>query len=125
MLVDHADAGGDRRLAAVDDDRLAVDADLAGIGLVEAVKDRHQRRLAGAVLADDAVDRSLLDLEIDAAVGVDRAEALVDADELDGEWRVRHSRRYRGSRERAGRVASAGAFVSEPVHETGQVLSVV
>ena len=86
MLVDHADAGGDRRLAVVDHDRLAVDADLAGIGLIEAVEDRHQRRLAGAVLADDAVDRALLDLEVDGAVGVDRTEALVDADQLDGKW---------------------------------------
>ena len=36
----------------------AVDQDRAAVGLVEAVEDVHQRRLAGAVLADDAVDRS-------------------------------------------------------------------
>ena len=44
-----------------DGDRLAVDTDLAGIGLVEAVQDRHEGRLARAVLADDAVDRAALD----------------------------------------------------------------
>jgi hypothetical protein len=36
----------------------AVDQDLARIGLVEAVEDRHQGRFARAVLADDAVDRA-------------------------------------------------------------------
>ena len=64
-------------------DRRAVDADLAGVSLIEAVENRHQRRLAGAVLADDAVDHAALDNEIDVVVGVNRAETLVDADELD------------------------------------------
>ena len=54
------------------------------VGFVEAVEDRHQRRFAGAVLADDAVDDAALDDEIDVLVGVNRAEALVDADEFDG-----------------------------------------
>ena len=64
--------------------RLAVDADLAGVGLVEAVENRHQRRFSGPVLADDAVDDAALDDEIDVIVGVNRAEALVDADQFDG-----------------------------------------
>ena len=84
MLVDHADAAADRLARRADAHRLAVDADFAGVGLVEAVEDRHQRRLAGAVFADDAVDDAALDLEIDVGVGVDRTEALVDADQLDG-----------------------------------------
>jgi hypothetical protein len=63
---------------------LAVDQDLARIGLVEAVEDRHQRRLAGAVLADDAVDRALADADVDVLVGLDRAERLGDAAKLDG-----------------------------------------
>ena len=37
--------------------RLAVDEDLAAVGCVEAVGDAHRRRLAGAVLADDGVNR--------------------------------------------------------------------
>ena len=55
VLVHHADAGVDRVARVADRDRLAVDEDLAAVGLVEAVQDAHQRRLAGAVLADDAV----------------------------------------------------------------------
>ena len=111
MLVDHADAGGDRRLAVVDGDRPALDADLAGIGLVEAVEDRHQRRLAGAVLADDAVDRARLDLKIDGAVGVDRTEALVDADQLDGEGlaAVLQGKSVRFTERRTGRRAAGPA----------------
>ena len=81
--MDHADAGRDRILGAVDLALLAVDPDDPPIGLVEAVEDVHQRRLAGAVLADDAVDRAGGDPQIDAPVGVDRPEALVDADQLD------------------------------------------
>ena len=84
MLEDHADAVADRFARGADAHRLAVDPDLAGVGFIEAVEDRHQRRLAGAVLADDAVDEAALDDEIDVGVGVNRAEALVDADEFDG-----------------------------------------
>ena len=87
MLVDHADAERDGVVGRVDRHRLAADADLAAVGLVEAVEDRHQRRLAGAVLADDAVDRAALDFEVDVAVGMDRAKALVDADQLDCSFR--------------------------------------
>ncbi len=83
MLVHHADAVADRLARRADAHGLAVDADFACVGFVEAVEDRHQRRLAGAVLADDAVDDAALDDEIDVLVGVDRAEALVDADQLD------------------------------------------
>ena len=36
--------------------RLAVDDDRALVGPVRAVERLHQRRLAGAVLADDGVD---------------------------------------------------------------------
>ena len=84
MLMHHADAVTDRLARGADAHRLAIDADFAGVGLVEAVEDRHQRRLAGAVLADDAVNDAAFDAEIDVLVGVNGAEALVDADEFDG-----------------------------------------
>src|SRR5271170_8208511 len=80
----HADAVADRLARRADPDRLAVDADLAGVGLVEAVENRHQRRFSGAILADDAVNDAAFDDEIDVIVGVNRAEALVDADQFDG-----------------------------------------
>ena len=45
---------------------------------------RHQSRFAGAVFADNAVDDAALNDKIDVVVGVNGAEALVDADEFDG-----------------------------------------
>jgi hypothetical protein len=84
MLMDHADAGGDGGVGVEDPGRLAVDEDLAGISLIEAVEDAHQRRLAGAVLADDSVDLALPDLHVDVLVGVNEAEFLVDPLQLNG-----------------------------------------
>ena len=83
MLVDHADPGPDRVLRAVDLALLALDLDRAPIGLIVAVENVHERRFAGAILADDAVDRAVRDRQVDVPVGVHRAEALVDADQLD------------------------------------------
>ena len=47
---------------------LPVDADLALVGLVEAVEDVHQRRLAGAVLAEQRVHLAAPEVEVDAVV---------------------------------------------------------
>src|SRR5579871_6650805 len=88
MLVHHPNAVLDRLARRTDAHGLAVDTDFAGVGFVEAVEDRHQRRLARAVLADDAVNDAALDDEINVVVGVDRAEALVDVDELDSGRRL-------------------------------------
>ena len=54
--------------------RRVIQYDLARVRLVDALQDAHQRRLAGAVAADDGVDRSRRGGEVDAVVGDDRAE---------------------------------------------------
>ena len=56
----------------------------AAVGLVEAVQDRHQRALAGTVLADDAMHGAGRDRQVDRSVGMHRAEALVDRPHGDG-----------------------------------------
>ena len=56
----------------------AVDDDRALVGPVRAVERLHQRRLAGAVLADDGVDRAGAHGQVDAVVGDDSGEALDD-----------------------------------------------
>jgi hypothetical protein len=61
-------------------------SDLAAVGLIKAIEDRHQCRLAGAVFADNAVDGALANLEINVLVGVNRAETFVDALEFDSEF---------------------------------------
>ncbi len=54
VLVHHAHLARDRRRHRRAGDDLAADAHLAGVGRFHAVERAHQRRLAGAVLADDA-----------------------------------------------------------------------
>ena len=84
VLEDHADAVADRRRRGPEVLHLAVDEDRSLVGLMGAVQRLHQRRLAGAVLADDGVDRAAADLEVDAVVGDDAGEALDDVAQLDG-----------------------------------------
>ena len=84
ILVDRADPrrAGIARRAEVD--RLLVDIDLALGRLVHAREDADQRRLAGAVVAEQRVHLAAIDLEIDAVQGGERAEALdelLDADD--------------------------------------------
>ncbi|MNE14745.1 hypothetical protein D3C80_1076330 [compost metagenome] len=83
VLMHHADAGADGRLAVTDRDRGTVDPDFACIGLVKTVEDRHQCRFSGTVFPDDAVDGTLGNGQIDILVGVNGTEFLVDAHEFD------------------------------------------
>ena len=83
VLVDHADPGRDRVARVVEGDGLAVDEDLALVVLVQPVEDVHQRRLAGAVLAEQGVDLAGLDRQVDVLVGDDPGEALRDPAELE------------------------------------------
>src|SRR3990170_4920505 len=61
----------------------AVEPDLAAVGTLEAGEDLHQGGLAGAVLAEDPLDRSGRDRQADAVVGVHRPEGLVDLAKFD------------------------------------------
>src|SRR5258708_5661384 len=83
VLMDHADAVRDGIARVLHADGAALDADFARVGVVEAVEDAHQGRLAGAVLAHDAGDRALLDAQRHAAHGMHGAERFLDALELD------------------------------------------
>ena len=83
VLMHHADADRDRitrRLEALLD---ASDGDRALVRSLLAVEDLHERRLAGAVLAHDRVDRTGGDREVDAVIGHHAGKALDDALELD------------------------------------------
>ena len=80
LLEHHADALAVGVGGAFDARRLAGDEDLAGVGLIDAAQDLHQRRFAGAVLADQADDLSGLDLDRDVLQRVHAGEALVDSD---------------------------------------------
>ncbi len=90
VLVDHPDAQVDRPPRGFDLHRLAVEQDLALVGLVEPVEDVHQRRLARAVLTQQRVDLPALQLEVDRIVRDQRAEALGDPAQLEGGGRPGH-----------------------------------
>ena len=63
-------------------DRLAVDQDLALVGLQQSVQHVHQGGLARAVLAEQGVDLTRSDRQVDPVVGHQRAEPLGDAPQL-------------------------------------------
>src|SRR5690606_35719356 len=78
VLVHHADARGHRVTRAVAFQRLVVDEDLALVRFEQAVDEVHHRRLARAVLAEQAVDLPRLDDQIDVVIGHERPEPLRD-----------------------------------------------
>ena len=85
VLVDHADAGGDRVPWRAQLDRLATDPDLALVGTVQAGEHVHERALACPVLAQQGMDLADAQVEVDVIVGDDSRERLDDPDRLDGE----------------------------------------
>ena len=84
MLEYHADPGCDGCLAVGDVGLAPADEDLALVGLVEAVKDRHQRRFSGTVFTDDAVDRTGLHPDRNILVRLNRAESLGNTLQFNG-----------------------------------------
>ena len=76
MLEHHADAELPRHAGTGDPDGLALPQDLARIGLQRTEKHLDQRRLAGAVFAEEGVDLALLDREVDGIARFQRAEDL-------------------------------------------------
>jgi hypothetical protein len=63
---------------------------IASVVPVEAVEDVHQRRLAGAVLAEESVHLAASQVEVDAVVRDHPGEALRDALQLENRRFVSH-----------------------------------
>jgi hypothetical protein len=59
LLMDHGDARRERLARGAEAQRAAFEPQLAAIGRAHARDDLHQRRLAGAVLADERVHRAV------------------------------------------------------------------
>jgi hypothetical protein len=81
VLVDHADARGDRLGRVTERPDLLVDDDLALVGPVEAREDVHEGGLARPVLAEEGEDLAAIHLDADVIVGQDPGELLRDAAE--------------------------------------------
>ena len=110
MLVHHPDPGLDRVAGGAEGDRLSVQQDLAGIRAVEPVEDVHQRRLAGAVLAEQRVHLAAPDVEVDVVVGDDARELLADPAHLEDEVVGHHLRDPNPRTERAGTRPALSRF---------------
>ena len=76
LLVDHDDAGGERRFRRERGHDLARKLQMAFIGLEMPAHDLDERALPGAVLAQDRVDLAGQDLAGDAVQRLGRAETL-------------------------------------------------
>ena len=83
VLMDHADPAADRVRRPGQVDLGAVDEDLALVRAREPVEDVHQGRLARAVLAEQRVDLTRADVQVDRLVGDDARIALGDAPHLE------------------------------------------
>ena len=83
VLVHHPDPGGNRAVRRADVGRLAVQQDLALVGPVEPVEDVHQRRLAGAVLAEQCMHLAGAEIEVDVVVREHTRKALGDPAQLE------------------------------------------
>src|SRR2546423_756913 len=83
LLVHRADPEPMRRRRVREPLLLAVHEHLARVRLDHAGQRLHQRRLPGAVLADEPVHRPSVDAQVDVGDGLHAAVALGDAAQLD------------------------------------------
>ena len=79
MLVHHANAQGNGFMRIPDLCRLAFYFYLTRIGSIEAIEDGHQRGLACAVFANDAVNGALRNAQVHICIRLDCAKALANA----------------------------------------------
>ena len=82
MLVDHPDTESDGVVRISDRHRLAVDEYLTRVGLVKSVRDLHDRRFPGTVLADARVDRAAFYGDRDVLIRHTIAKGLFDISEF-------------------------------------------
>src|SRR5438876_8431124 len=83
LLVYHADAGGERIAGVAEAHILTREPHRAGELAMHAGDDFHQRRLAGAILADKPVDFSRMQGKVDIPKRLDTAKRLRDADHFE------------------------------------------
>ena len=66
-------------------DVFSLQEDLACVGVIQAVEDVHESRLAGAVLTEQRMHLASPNIQIDVVVGDDARELLADAAHLENE----------------------------------------
>ena len=94
ILIDDLDAKLGGVLRPVDAHRLVFEVDLALIDGMDPGDTLDQRRLAGAVVADERHHLAGADLEVDVSQSLNRAERLRDAPKLERRNSVAHDVQY-------------------------------
>ena len=92
-----ADALRPRCLRRGQADHFPFNPDFAFVWLEQAVENLDQSRFSGAVLAEQRVDLSLADIEINRIVGAERAEPLRDTGKGDQRFGHRLGNQHRGA----------------------------
>ena len=82
MLKDHADALTDRLAGCAELHHLPPDANFALVRSVKSGNDAHEGGLARAILAEDRVNLTLAQVEVDVIVGKHSGKALGDLSEF-------------------------------------------
>ncbi len=82
VLVHHADVVPRRIARAIEPHRVVVDQHVARLRRIEPGRDVHQRRLAGAVLAEQRVHLAPARIEVRVDQRLEAVEGLADAGEL-------------------------------------------
>ncbi len=78
MLVHHANSGGYRIPGTTEVDRFVIEQDLPFVRFVQTVENVHQGAFAGTVFAQQGVDLTRLDHDIDRVVGHQGPKPLGD-----------------------------------------------
>ena len=115
VLVDHADAAGDRVGRPVDRDGRAVEQDLALVRDGQPVQDVHEGRLAGAVLAEQGVDLAGPQVEADVVVGEHAGIAFRDPPHLERRHERRPAVRHVGTPQRLAWMTTSGPAEADPL----------
>ena len=90
---------------------MAVDEDRPLVGQVRPRDALDQRRLAGAVVADERDDLGRVDLEVDVGQRLDRAEALRDSFQLDDRRADRRGGGASAAPSACGVTVSVGSYL--------------
>ena len=91
VLVNHTDSHPDGLHRIYNGGSDSLDVDLTRIGLIEAVKDLHDRGLTRPIFPDHTVNAGGRDPERDIVIGHKLAERLCNVLKFEREWRAQTS----------------------------------
>ena len=82
MLVDHSNTLAHGVTGSGEVNRFAIDQNFATVGVIQAEEHIHQSRFAGAVLAEETVNLSGFNDEVDGVICGEGSKAFGDTSEL-------------------------------------------